>query len=117
MKLGALRSAIRDVKDIYVEAHAVGAPVLVQKTALLKTLGDRFPEGKGSETGLELRPDGLLTYSGRLAEEQVEAAIAAPARSNPYDGRRDPAQVDLEEYLAGQIELGGHDDDDLGDLL
>ena len=91
MKLGPLRAAIRSADSAAVDVF--GMQVLVQKTALLKALGEKFPEGKGQETGLAVdQGDGVIVL---VADE--------------------PEDVDL--IGTGAPGAAPEDDDLLGDLL
>lgn len=65
MKLGPLKSAIRDLQqapralfrihpDVVLEVH-------LQKTPLLASLDTAFPNGRASETGLTINAEGFLT--------------------------------------------------------
>lgn len=63
MKLGALKSAIRDLKGApKIWVGVLGQPMTVdaQKTPLLAELDRLYPEGRAQETGLWLRDDGYL---------------------------------------------------------
>lgn len=63
MKLGALKAAIRQAKNVgvYVEVGGVAKLLLLaQKGSMLEQLDEAFPGGKAQETGLYLREDGFL---------------------------------------------------------
>lgn len=61
MKLGPLNSAIRAAEIVQIQTQLLG-PLAVQKTPLLEALRNKFPEGRGAETGLRLTANNLLEY-------------------------------------------------------
>lgn len=94
MQLGKLRAAIRKESTVKVIVEGLGIEVAVQKTDLLKALGNRF-DGQTVETGMEL-VDGCL----------IEVGWIKP--------RAEPKQLDLVDAINQRV---ADDDDLLGDLF
>ena len=90
-----------------VAVEALGMLILVQKTSLLKVLGEQFQEGKGQETGISVnRQDGvtIVVASGNTPApaqpaddgdllDDLPAAGAGPTRAVPTD-------FDLDDLLS-----------------
>lgn len=86
MKLGPLRAAIRSADSAAVDIF--GMQVLVQKTALLKALGEKFPEGKGQETGLAVGHENgvtVLVAGDRAGSEDVDLIGTGAPGAAPED--------------------------------
>jgi hypothetical protein len=73
MKLGKLNAAIRAAKKVRFLARieeGFNLPFTLEKTPLLATLAEAFPEGRSQETGLYLNAEGFLSREGdtRMAD-------------------------------------------------
>lgn len=103
MQLGKLRAAIRKESTVKVRIEGLGIEVAVQKTDLLKALGERF-DGQTVETGMVLL-DGCVISADlsfkfpRSVQEATEAATG---------------QLDIEDAITASKAA---DDDLLGDLF
>lgn len=115
MKLGAIRSAIRKQKNVYVPLGMPGEGsgvqwVKVQKTDLDAVLKKHFGDERTFETDLSIDDEGRV--SGFLLGDLCASAPTATPAANPAQVI-DDGQVDLEDLL------GGGEDDvvDVDDLL
>lgn len=114
MKLGAIRSAIRKQKNVYVPLVMPGTGsgmqwVRVQKTDLDTVLKTHFGDDRTFETDLSIDGDGRVSGFplGELCGPGVADISGANTAQAPDDG-----QVDLEDLLGG-VESDTVDVDDL----
>lgn len=114
MQLGKLRAAIRKESTVKVIVEGLGVEVAVQKTDLLKALGERF-DGQTVETGMAMM-DGSLIVEGR--GDGLEAFRRAPAEAVvekvAQHLRAAADQLDIEDAITASKAA---DDDLLGDLF
>lgn len=102
MQLGKLRAAIRKESTVKVRIEGLGIEVAVQKTDLLKALGERF-DGQTVETGMVMR-DGCV-----ISENSFKFPRSPQAPAEAATG-----QLDIEDAIATSKAA---DDDLLGDLF